>query len=518
MRDMAEVDVGREARDGTTVAQEGRTLLAVACVIGSALTTGLAIAASVTVPALGPLAFVALVPLLASTREVTPLRAAATGWLAGATCAGVGFAFLHDTLVNDGNFSTGVAAAIVAALALLEGVPLGIAFAVRNATDARGRLGGLAFVAALVALERLWPSPLPFAWGMGLAHDERLVAASAWLGPVVPTAIAGGASVAVAASIAGTAARREAIAAGALVVATLGAGLVAHTRTVAEIADARTLRVGLVQPGGPAREVGLSRSVEATRRLAREGVDLVVWSESALPGAVQAEAIEPAIAAVVGSLPAPLAIGAVLDHDDGSRTNSALLVTEGRVVGRHDKRALLPFAERLPLEDAAPWLRTISPRSGRFRAGEVRPTWRIDGHALAATICYEDTLAGHARRLVREGDAEAVVNLTNDAWFRGSHAPETHLLAAKLRAIELGRSVVRATTDGVTAALDPAGRVRARAPRSEASALVADVPWRSGATPWVRWGDALSIAVGVVLAIGASVRRARPCGAAAGSS
>jgi apolipoprotein N-acyltransferase len=117
---------------------------------------------------------------------------------------------------------------------------------------------------------------------------------------------------------------------------------------------------------------------------------------------------------------------------------------------------------------------------------------------------------------VREGDAEAVVNLTNDAWFRGSHAPETHLLAAKLRAIELGRSVVRATTDGVTAAIDPSGRVIARAPRGEASALVAEVPWSDRTTPWTRWGHTLSIAVVVGLALGASVRRTPPSSAAAG--
>jgi apolipoprotein N-acyltransferase len=515
MRDMAEINVGREAREGTTARGAGRALLVCMLATGPALASGVALAASVTVPALGPLAFLALAPLLAATRAASPLGAAASGWLAGATCAGAGLAFLHDTIAKEGYFSSGMAAVIVAVLALFEGVPLGVALAVRNAVEARGRLGGLAFVAALVALERVWPSPLPFAWGMGLAHEEGFVAASAWLGPVVPTAIAASSSVAIAAMIAGRGAWREAIAAGAVLLAMLGAGLVERAQTIAATAEAPTLRVGLVQAGGAAREVGLSRSIDATNGLARAGVDLVVWSESSLPGAVRAEAVEPAIAAAIGPFSTPIALGVVLDHDDGTRTNSALLVTEGRVVARHDKRALLPFAERLPFEDVAPWLRAISPRSGRFRAGATRPAWRVDEHAVAATICYEDALASHARRLLRESAGEAIVNLTNDAWFAGSHEPETHLLAAKLRAIELGRSVVRATTDGVTAAIAPTGRVLARAPRGEASALVAEVPWSVRATPWARWGDALSVAVVAALALGASARQRRPLGSPA---
>jgi apolipoprotein N-acyltransferase len=223
---------------------------------------------------------------------------------------------------------------------------------------------------------------------------------------------------------------------------------------------------------------------------------------------LRAERVDDAIAALVGSAEGPLVLGAVLDVGDGELANTALLVDRGIVVARHDKRSLLPFAETMPFASTLPWLRSISPRTGRFRAGRASPALRLAGHPVATSICFEDTLAGPMRELAGESDGAFVVNLTNDVWFDGTHAPETHLLASRLRAVELGRAVVRATRSGVTAAIDPAGRVIARLEPGRADELLIDLPVMKSTTPWGRHGPAIAWCACLALAI-ASVRSTR---------
>jgi apolipoprotein N-acyltransferase len=129
------------------------------------------------------------------------------------------------------------------------------------------------------------------------------------------------------------------------------------------------------------------------------------------------------------------------------------------------------------------------------------------GPIRAGTLnCYEDTLPGAVRRLSAIG-ANLLVNVTNDAWFDGTAEPELHLLAAIPRAIEGRRDLVRATNTGVTAHVDAAGRVVARAPRDVATLLRVEPALLDGPpTPYQRFGDATWLIPLLLLALAARRR------------
>ena len=141
-----------------------------------------------------------------------------------------------------------------------------------------------------------------------------------------------------------------------------------------------------------------------------------------------------------------------------------------------------------------------------------RPSVLIAGEAaLGPLICYEMLFAGIARQLVRDG-AGVLVNLSNDGYFGGSGGAEQHLTAAVLRAIELRRPVLRATSDGITVAIDQAGREIGRLPARSPGALVVDVWPQPVLSPATRVGPAISwlCLLGASLLTLAELRGGRP--------
>ncbi len=111
-----------------------------------------------------------------------------------------------------------------------------------------------------------------------------------------------------------------------------------------------------------------------------------------------------------------------------------------------------------------------------YRAGSSDEVLRVDGHALAVSICFEDILSEAVASEVERSDAELLVNLTSDRWFAGSSAVDFHFALAKLRAVEQGKYLVRATLDGVSAVDDDAGRVVVHERGGTSRVLPAEVP------------------------------------------
>ena len=101
----------------------------------------------------------------------------------------------------------------------------------------------------------------------------------------------------------------------------------------------------------------------------------------------------------------------------------------------------------------------MSPNSGHLERGTSLAPLPWKGHKITTMICYEDILPGFVNKIVRYADPDLLVNLTNDAWFGRSTEPWIHLALAKLRAVEHRRYLVRATNSGVSAIVDPVGRV-----------------------------------------------------------
>jgi apolipoprotein N-acyltransferase len=127
---------------------------------------------------------------------------------------------------------------------------------------------------------------------------------------------------------------------------------------------------------------------------------------------------------------------------------------------------------------------------------------------LGVSICYEAIFPGLARDFVRSG-AELLVNVTNDGWYGRTSAPFQHLAMARLRAVETGRYLVRAANTGITAVVDPRGRVLAETSLFSETALVADVAWTRETTPYVQLGDIVGWACVGLAAILAGARFGR---------
>jgi apolipoprotein N-acyltransferase len=104
-------------------------------------------------------------------------------------------------------------------------------------------------------------------------------------------------------------------------------------------------------------------------------------------------------------------------------------------------------------------------------------------------VCYEDVLPGFTRQAVREGDPHLLVNVTNDAWFGDTHEPWIHLALAKFRAVEHHRALVRSTNSGVSAMVDPVGRVLGEVGVFERGELYEELPLLQGTTLYAHVGD-----------------------------
>jgi apolipoprotein N-acyltransferase len=170
------------------------------------------------------------------------------------------------------------------------------------------------------------------------------------------------------------------------------------------------------------------------------------------------------------------------------------------------KRHLVPFGETIPLEFLAGWfIRSVLaiPLAEQTPGDWAQPPMAVAGQRVAVNICYEDAFGGELR-----GQAESatlLVNVTNDAWYGRSLAAVQHNQIAAMRALETGRPLLRATNTGITSAIDHRGHEIARLPWFTRGILELEIAGRQGATPYVRWGDAVAIALATLLLVVAAL-------------
>lgn len=299
-----------------------------------------------------------------------------------------------------------------------------------------------------------------------------------------------------------------------------------------------------------AEEVDLEiwRVHEELSRAHASGAELVVWSESMLPGYYNdpadpdAELWRRKLAALLGELGRPLLAGSnatgphPLVRASGPPRpgrldyNSAFLVApDGSILGRYDKMHLVPFGEYVPLA-RWPLFARLTPYAaedpGYAHGDPGQPLMEFAGRRFGVLICYEDAFAELAARAARMG-AEFLVNLSSEAWFAGTAEIPQHFRISRFRAVEMRMPLVRCCNVGVTAVIDPAGRVTGRleggdSPGGARGALLAVVPLAAGArslTPYARLGDLAPLAlvgahaVAAAAVISSRKRRARGVGA-----
>jgi apolipoprotein N-acyltransferase len=271
----------------------------------------------------------------------------------------------------------------------------------------------------------------------------------------------------------------------------------------------------------------LARLFELSRRVAHPG-SLVVWPEGAVPAYIPAAigAVgDPPVLPCVGDGSAYL-VGAYSFLPNEEKFNAAFAVyPDGEVPFPYFKQVLIPFGESMPLASVFPRLKTLNAKAGVFSAGTetkvfAYPMSRADGSSytvkVSPLICYEDTVPSLAREATRRG-AELLVNITSDAWFGRSLAPRQHHLIAAFRAIENRRYLVRSTTTGWSAVVDPLGRTVARIPPWSDGTITANVRLLTDASPYTSWlGDRPWWALLVVSVGLAIVRRSTNEGASRG--
>ena len=181
-----------------------------------------------------------------------------------------------------------------------------------------------------------------------------------------------------------------------------------------------------------------------------------------------------------------LALGILTDTGAG-RLNSLIVLGNGE--GTYHKHHLVPFGEFFPVPDAIrDWLLSMNLPASDLVPGPAEQAPVTAGEAVCGvSICYEAAFGSEQRKWAPA--AEVLINVSNDGWFGDTVALEQHLDMARVRAMETGRYLLRVTGTGITAAVDPRGRIIDRLPKYEAGFLDVSVPRLAGATPYVRYGE-----------------------------
>ena len=459
------------------------------------------------------LAWVAFAPLLWGLAEAKTRREAAwIGAIAGMATNVPAFTWLVYTIHVFGGFPYPIAALFYLGLSVFAACQF-VLFALALRRTGPGPLG-LAAPVMWVALEFLYPNLFPWRLANSQFHVPLLTQVGDLTGPFGLSFVL----VWFSAALALVARRPRRLlplgAATAAVVTLLAYSAVRIPSVERAIAAAPRVRVALIQGNIGIREKGdaaaFEHNVERYRALSemlQSDVDLVIWPESVAQWWVPAEAerLQSGLQPFPGLRTHLIFGGLAYSVDAEGRPklfNSAFLIDgEGAVLGRYDKRVLLPFGEYLPGSSWIPGLAKLSPQSGNFTPGHALRTLDVPGRArFAPLVCYEDVPSGGARAMTRQG-AEVLLTMFNDAWFGASAAPYQHEALALWRAIENRRYFVRVGNAGATGVIDPLGRVVSRLGLFTEGTLTVEIRPLRIETFYTRFGDVFGWSVAAAAAL-----------------
>lgn len=447
---------------------------------------------------LWPLAMLGPAVLFWHWRDARPREAALSGFAFGGALFAAGTWWIYTAVHEFGQAPAWLAVLLLAALVAIKGTYYGILgwLVARPANLAPATRLLLLAPAGWTLMEWLrgWLFT-GFPWlQLGSAHSDSVLAALAPVGGVHLLTLANAATAGALVLALGPGWRPRAIAAAAVVLCWGGAFALAGREWTAPAGE--PFRVALLQGAIPQDEKwqveNRAETLARYRALNREalGARIVVWPESAIPmlahdagvylESIRREAREHGSDVMIGLLR--------FDFDTGEIRNGLYSMSaEGD--GWYYKRRLVPFGEFFPVPATVRrWMRLMSlPYYDMTPGAERQPALAAGGERLGATICYEDAYGSEQLAVLAE--ATLLVNVTNNAWFGDSSAPHQQLQMSRLRAREAGRWLMRATSNGITAVIDPDGAVTARAPQFAPAVLMATVQPRTGLTPYARTGN-----------------------------
>ena len=415
-------------------------------------------------------------------------------------------------------------------LAVYPAIAAGLAWRVRGRRVDASYV--LAFAAAWIAAEWLravmftgyaW-DPLSLIW----VPVQPIAALTGWIG----TYALSGLTVALAGAMLLLGRRPPAIVGAAIVLAALMIAQVFSYRPDRTLVAADAPRVRVVQPNVPQDARGESDGEMMLAKLAQlsgkpgSTPRLIVWPEGVVRDYVEdgypdyAYTADPfwirwRMARLLGPLDMLLTGGTALQFDTAgntvSATNSVFAIdSRARIRGRYDKAHLVPYGEYLPM----PWLLRplgldrLVPGSMDFIEGPGPRALDVPGlGAIGIQLCYEIIFSGQVVDPARR--PRAIFNPSNDAWF-GAWGPPQHLAQARMRAIEEGLPVIRATPNGISAVIAADGTLLATVPHEVAGAIEVPLPAARPPTVFSRLGNWMALIIAVLLGAGAiAIRRRR---------
>lgn len=258
----------------------------------------------------------------------------------------------------------------------------------------------------------------------------------------------------------------------------------------------QAISVALVQGNMPQHTKwdpdAVSNRVDQYAKLTRQhwDKDLIIWPENSMTAFYHQlnETFLQAFHKEAQAANSELIIGIPFLNQDTYEYYSSFMTLGGKPQFYH-KTHLVPFGEYLPLNDLLRGLINFfaMPMSSFSRGDWIQPLLEVKGQKVAATICYEDAFGEELIRYLPQ--ASLLVNGSNNAWYGNSLAPHQHLQIARMRAVETGRDLMRATTNGISAIVNYKGEVVVQSKQFESDVITGTVQPRSGSTPFVRWGN-----------------------------
>lgn len=479
----------------------------------AALAAGILLALALPGPSLWPLALVVPALLRRSLAGTTGWAAFRRGWLAGFAQWVVAVAWVYIVLHRFGHLPAALAVIAVALMAALMG--LGWAVAGWGTRLLHERWQPLALPVLLVAFEQIQHlPPWIFPW------NPVAAALTAWPPLLVPAPVVGAAGLSLLVYLTGSGlalvvepGRRRAGAAILAATAVITAVTVAAAPAATPTGPPRT--VAAIQPNIALEErwdADNERRIEDTvwrlsDEAARRGASLVVWPESAVPRIVDRDGeYRRSIEQFTARHGAWLLFGSIgIGEDEGEYYNSVYVASPAGILpGRYSKIHLVPFGEYVPLVGALPFLRPLVREVGSFLPGDNPMPLPSPLGPAGVAVCYEVAFPDLAADQVRRG-ASVLVTITNDGWYGDSAAPRQHLALAVLRAAENRRFMIRAANTGISAIIDPTGRIVQRLDIGQSGMLLGEVAPLYLVTPAARFGDAIragfgAAGAGVILA------------------
>jgi apolipoprotein N-acyltransferase len=484
--------------------------------------SGILFPVAFVVPYAGILSWFLLIPFFMAIENKSPWDAFRLGVLTGTVANALGAYWLIGTLTRFGGFPIPVSLIFHLAISIYSG----LSFAIFAYTTARlgffrmdGLISALLIAAVWTSVEFLFPFLFPYGITDSQVNYLPLIQVFDLLGRYSLSFLIVFVNVTLMRLIGRFLNRRpvpslEILTSLIALILVIGYGFWRINVETKKIEEARKITVGVVQANFDILEKKHNNEKMMSQKYkvmsyTLNSPDLIVWPETAVQAWIPASAYfllnndELVIPQTKGSY---FLVGGLsykineispdsIPDENIAKFNTAFLTdAHGRILGRYNKVKLLLFGEYLPFTKYIPALKNISPASGDFTPGNELNVLEIKekGIKIAPLICYEDIIPSFSRRFVSKG-ANLLVNITNDAWFGKSFEPYQHLSFSIPSAVETRRYLVRATNTGISAIIDPVGRVVAKTKIFERTTLNGKVGIMDGEkTLYTKIGGAFS--------------------------